>query len=227
VPGRRDAVLALILAGLAGCAPLPRVVPAPTQGVVIDQGGRAVTEVDGARLAVRSDAWRGEPAFLPSYVTPFHLELENGGRRPLAYDYPDLRLFDDGGFQYTALSPLEVGRMLLLSQGEEPALASASASVAVAGMGRRRSIFWDPFWEPWWWWRPWGGYGFRPPRVDDVLLLALPTGPLHPAARVAGFVYFPRLRPEARHLVFEAHCRVDDTPRLLRVEFRIEAVERG
>jgi hypothetical protein len=54
----------------------------------------------------------GSPAYLPTYVTPFRVVLTNGTGAALTFDYADLKLFDDARFQYTALSPVEVERIL-------------------------------------------------------------------------------------------------------------------
>lgn len=88
-----------------------RVVPLPAAGVNVE-AGTVTIEAEGVRLAVRPSAWAGSPAYLPSYVTPFRVVLTNGTGAALTFDYADLRLFDDARFQYTALSPVEVERIL-------------------------------------------------------------------------------------------------------------------
>jgi hypothetical protein len=111
---------------LAGCA-TTRVVPVPAAGVAVDaRDGSAGMEADGVRVVVRPSAWQGSPPNLPSYVTPFHLLIVNGSALPLRYDYGDLRLFDEGRFQYTALPPAEVARMLRWGRAPGPVLVAAA-----------------------------------------------------------------------------------------------------
>ncbi len=220
---RRALGLLLVSALWAGCA-TTRVVPVPAAGVAVAPGQSAATGPDGVQLVVRPSAWQGFPGYLPSYVTPFYVELTNGSGQLLAYDYVGLRLYDEARFQYTALPPAQVVQILQAGAVPAPPRLVASAAV-VAPLHRRHARlwdpFWDPFWDPWWWGPP---YPYVPPRYDEVFLRALPVVPLQPGARTQGFAYFPRLRPEARRLTFEFAYRLGETPRILTLPF---AVERG
>jgi hypothetical protein len=205
---------------LASCAST-RVVPVPAAGVTVAAQGGVAAAADGVELVIRPSAWEGSPSYLADYVTPFHCLVVNDTTVPLAYDYADLRLFDEGRFQYTALPPADVGRLLRWGEGEPAPVLLASRS---GSYWHRRSRFWSP-----WWWDPWWGapYYYVPPRLDDVLGQALPVGTLQPGARIQGFVYFPRLRPEATRLTFEFHYRLGDTPRVLTLPFAVERAEGG
>ena len=215
----RLAMLALVATGCATA----RVVPVPAGGVALDATrGSATVGADGVELVVRPSSWGGSPAYLPAYVTPFHLELVNGTAVPLTYDYPDLRLFDQARFQYTALPPAEVGRIL---RGSGPAGGAvvAAASTGTAPLHRRWPLG-DPWrWDPWWGWPP--AYA-PPPRLDEVFLQALPVGPLQAGARIGGFAYFPRLRSDATQLTFEFHYRQGDAPRVLTLAFAVHRATR-
>ncbi len=223
----RRAFGAVLVAWLGvGCAAGPRVVPMPAGGVALDPArGSATVEAEGVQVVVRPSAWHGSPSYLPGYVTPFHLFLVNGSRLPLHYDYPDLRLFDETRFQYTALPPVEVGRILRLSHVEDRVMVAAAATTTIPH-GRRRALFWDP----WWWWGPpyfpYYPYYPPPPRADDVLLQALPVGTIQAGARTEGFVYFPRLRAEARRLSFEFHYRLGEASRVFTLPFGVERADR-
>jgi hypothetical protein len=189
--------------------------------VALDQEEQSIAvESEGVRLVVRSSAWRGSPAFLPGYVTPFHVLVVNEATVSLRYDYDDLRLFDDERFQYTALPPVEVVRLLRWS-GSRSLVAAAGATLP----HRRRAVIWDPFWDPWWGWGYWGRpywpYWDWPVSAEDVLTQALPVGPLEGGARREGFVYFPRLRAAARRLSFEMHYRLADASRVLKLPFGV------
>lgn len=186
----------------------------------------ATVEAEGVRLVVRPSAWHGSPAYLPSYVTPFHLTIVNAHSLPLQYDYADLRLFDEARFQYTALPPAEVERILRAAGAGEGVLTAAAEPVAAPILRRRfvrdpvRDPWWwgPPSWDPWWWYPP---YSYPPPRLDDVYLEALPVGTVQAGAWTQGFVYFPRLRPGVRRLALEFHHRLGDAPRVLIVLFGV------
>ncbi|HEV8674889.1 MAG TPA: hypothetical protein VGX21_12650 [Methylomirabilota bacterium] len=209
-------MLALLL--VAGCS-TTRVVPVPGAGVVLDPGQRSATLAgDGVEVVVRPSVWRGSPSYLADYVTPFHLLVVNGSSLPLRYEYGDLRLFDEARFQYTALPPAEVTRILRAA-----AVAAPADEIVVAGatsaLHRHRGPY---YWDPWWWGPPFSPYYWPPPRYDDVLTQALPVGSLAAGARAQGFVYFPRLRPDARRLTFEFHHRLGDAPRVLTLPLAVE-----
>ncbi len=215
--------LVLAYALLSGCA-TTRVVPVPASGVTLDpaQGTAQVAE-GGVELVVRPSAWRGSPSYLPGYVTPFHVTLTNASGQPLRYDYPDLRLFDEARFQYTALPPVEVERILRSAGAWEPRLAM-TAEADARPVVRRRFVerFW---WDPWWGWPYPYPFPYSPPRLDDVYLQALAVGPLDAGARREGFVYFPRLRPDVSRLTLEFHYRLGpagEVERVLALPFGVE-----
>ena len=220
--------------GLLGCASV-RVVPVPAAGVTVD-GGTVTVEANGIRLAVQSSAWAGSPAYLPIYVTPFRVVLRNGTAETVAFDYADLQLFDDARFQYTALPPVEVERILRSAggargrearrPGEDAPRLAAAVEAASQPVLRRRVV--DPFfWDPWWWaWPPYP-YPYVAPRMDDVYLHALHVGSVAAGAQVEGFVYFPRLRAAASRLAFEFHYRQGAVEGVLAVPFEVERGDVG
>jgi hypothetical protein len=210
--------LALLL--LAGCT-TTRIVPVPEPGVAIDAAHTtASVAAESVELAVRPSAWRGRPWDLDDYVAPFLVSLTNGTTSPLHYDYGSFRLFDDSRFQYTALPPVEVERILRARAAVEDRLAAAGAGPVL----RRRTVIPDPYWYPWdWgWYGGWPWYYPAPPPLEDIYLRALPAGPLQPGARLEGFVYFPRLRADARGLRLEFHHQVGEELRVLALSFAID-----
>jgi len=222
---RRLVALALVVLSLAACT-RTRVVPVAAPGVQLDPADRsAAAAADGVQVVVRPSAWRGSPAYLPGYVTPFHFQIANATPLPLRYDFADLKLFDEGRFQYTALPPADVARILRAVGAAEPAGPPRVAAVGSAPLHWRRGPYAWGYWDPWWWGPPLP-YGWPPPRYDDVLTQALPVGTLDPGARTQGFVYFPRLRPEARRLTLEFHHRLGDAPRVLTLPFAVERASR-
>jgi hypothetical protein len=197
-------------------------VPAP--GVEIDaEQATASLVADGVGLTVRTSAWRGNPWDLTDYVAPFLVSLTNSTASELRYDYPSFRLFDDSRFQYTALPPAEVERILRARVELTDRLVAISSPPPVV----RRRVVPDPYWYPWGW-GPYGWYNWPwaypgSPPLDDVYLRALPMGPLQPGARLEGFVYFPRLRSDANGLTLQFHHQVgDQAPRVLTLPFAIE-----
>jgi hypothetical protein len=225
VPGatasRRGIVVGLAAALVTACA-APRIVPVPEAGVEIDaaQGSARVTAA-GVELAVQPSAWRGSPWDLDHYVTPFLVSLSNGTTEALDYDYTGFRLFDDSRFQYTALPPAEVERIFRWGATDSVRLAATASPPPIL----RRRIVPDP--TDWWWdrygygWYGWPWY-YPPPRpLGDIYLRALPMGALHPGARLEGYVYFLRLRKDARRLTLEFHHRVGELPRVLTLPFEV------
>jgi hypothetical protein len=205
---------------LAGCAG-PRIVPVAGPEARVDAARGAIAiAAAGVELSVRASAWHGTPWDLADYVTPFLVRLTNEASEPVAYEHAGFRLFDEARFQYTALPPADVEHILRARGGGVFRLAAASPPP-----GLRRPRVPDPFWD-WWWWDRYGWPWSAPPpaRLEEVYLRALPVGALQPGARVEGFVYFPRLRREARQLRFEFHHRVGAARRVLTLPF---AVERG
>jgi hypothetical protein len=205
---------------LLGACATTRIVPVPAAGVALDAAQRSASrEGDGVQVVVRPSAWQGSPSYLADYVTPFHFLVVDGSALPLRYDYADLKLFDEARFQYTALPPADVARILgaVYGVGSGPAVVVAAAGAVPASLHSRRApLFWDP-----WWTFP--AYPYPPPpRYDDVFARALPVGTLEPGARVEGFVYFPRLRREAQRLTLEFHHRLGDAPRVLTLPFAVE-----
>jgi hypothetical protein len=211
---RLGVALALGVALLAGCA-TTRVVSLPAPGVALDPKGGAGAAADGVEILVRPSAWEGSPSYLPDFVTPFHLLVVNGTGQPLQFDYADLRLFDEQRFQYNAIPPGDVTRLLRWG-GRDPDARLATTSA---------SIFWrrPGYWYPYWWGPPY--YWDYAPRLDDILGQALPVGTLQPQSRIQGYVYFPRLRREANRLVFEFHYLLGDVPRMLTLPFAVQRAD--
>jgi hypothetical protein len=205
---------------VVGCA-VPRIVPVPAPGVEVDAGQATATALaGGVELAVRPSAWRGSPWDLDDYVAPFLVSLTNGTEHPLHYDYVGFRLFDDGRFQYTALPPVEVERILRWRAGEPVRLAATSSPPPVLRRQVAPGPYWDAWWGPGYEWYGWPWYGR--PLIGDVYRRALVMGTLQPGARIEGFVYFPRLRPSARTLRLEFHHQVGDAPRVLVLPFEVD-----
>jgi hypothetical protein len=212
---------------LAGCAAV-RVLPVAAPGVEVDAAtGRATVSAPGLVLAVQPSAWTGPPVDLADYVTPLHVELTNASAQPLDYGYPDFLLFDEARFQYAALPPAEVARILRAELVGGPRLAASATLESRPGLRRWRADP-SPFWSPWWGpWGPWGDPWYPyVPRIDAVLTEALAVGTLTPGARQAGFVYFPRLRPAATRLAFEFHYRLGDLPGVLVVPLAVDRAGR-
>jgi hypothetical protein len=215
--------------------------PLPAAGVTIDPAGRTATgEASGIHVVVEPSAWVSEPENLPAFVTPLFLLVHNASAEPLVFDHPDLRLFDEARFQYTALPPSEVERIMRARYGAVPGpLVAATLETPplvtrryYPGYWARYGACWGPYWGPYWdpWWPgPWGPpYPYGPyyypysPRLDGIHREALPVGVVQPGARVQGFAYFPRLRPEASRLAFEFHYRLGEVPGLLRFPLAVE-----
>lgn len=219
VAPRLPVVIGLFVILAAGCA-TSRIVPVPAAGIRIDPTqGIASVSGEGVELTVQPSAWKGSPWDLRNYVTPFLVGISNDTAAAVDFDFESFRLFDDSRFQYTALPPIEVERILRWrAQGE----------VRLAAMGSRPPVVRRPvvpvapgWWGPYGWWGwPWYYPGFPPP--SDIYLRALPMGALQASARLEGFVYFPLLRGDAHAFTLEFHHRVGAVPRVLTLPFQIE-----
>jgi hypothetical protein len=190
----------------------------------MDPSRTSVTaEAYGVRVVVRPSAWDGSPGYLPAYVTPFHVALDNQSGQPLRYEYADFQLFDEGRFQYTALPPSDVVWILRWGRLDD----AAPVMTVWGGRGLYGGRWWL-FWDPWWWGPPY--YYARPPappRLDSVLTRALAVGTLQTGARSDGYVFFPRLRPEASRLSLEFGFRLGDETRRIVLPFLVERTSQG
>jgi len=225
----RPAALAVALGLAAGCAPLPRLVPLPAEQVRIDpEAGTAAIAAGDVDLAIRVSAWRGNPPDLPGYVIPLLVELANRAPEPIRYEYSSFRLLDDQRFQYTALAPVDVER-ILRARAETPVrLAATSSPPPILRRQVTPPADWGAPWYPygWPWAYPYGWPWYAPQRLEDIYLQALPVGDVEPDARVSGFVYFPHLRAAASRLAFEFRYRLGDAPRALTLPFGVERDDR-
>lgn len=166
----RAGLVSLLCAALGACAASPRLQPiaSPTEPSV------TVAEA-GIQLTISPNAWASYPTNLPRYYTPLQVRISNTRGEAIQVRYEDFIVLDDAKNQYRAVPPFEVSRALFGGQD-------------IYGP-------WAPYWSrPWGWrggWGPgWGWYPYDYAWPQDVLLLALRSGPLLPGASLEGFLYF-------------------------------------
>ncbi len=162
----------------------------------------------GVRLALRMDAWYGEPPNLLDSVLPVHVTIENDSTHALRVRYSDLT-FVGPILDYAPLPPYRLAGRTMIVKSRDPMLVPrfSGSGFRVAPQNYpnypHREV-WSGAWED----RPlfyelqypkWKG----PLPTVDMIELALPEGVLEPGGRVSGFLYFEKLRREAEGPVFE------------------------
>ncbi|HVI95617.1 MAG TPA: hypothetical protein VM753_16510 [Anaeromyxobacter sp.] len=202
-------VLALTLAG-AACAHEGQLVPAPSAQTLPGRPRTAEETVEGVRVVVDSDAWRG--GSVRDVLSPVRVTIENGGGRPLRIAYDAFTLGGPNGFRLAALPPFRV--------------AAQNATAVQPAFGFGVGFGYAPWVGPYYPGAPlWthGGFAFNGAYYDrfyggwpaalpdeDVLRNALPEGVLDPRGRVSGFLYFAN-QPKGTALMFLAALVDADT----------------
>jgi hypothetical protein len=199
--------VAVMLLALGACSLDPVLVPDVGAQTVGDK--IAFGEDGSIRVWVNGDAWKADPLDLRDVLTPVHVNIENGGTRPLRLAYADFTLVGDSGMRYSAMSPLRADSPLPRSSTGEPrvtvlpAVAHRASPARVAPRFRHRHFYIAPqygYFYPGYplWGAPFpytyfGGGPYTWPRTlpsDDMIAEALPEGVLEPGGQVDGFVYF-------------------------------------
>jgi hypothetical protein len=188
----------------AACSHAPKLVPAPEAQRLPDDPGAAFAAAAGVRVTVRSQSWKGEPRDLESIVTPLHVSVENDSATPIRVRYRDFTLTSADGLQSPAIPPLSIQRPGGNVVAVVPSFA-AHRYLLLRPYGPFYPAYplWDgPFdWDPVFYdqfyatWEP-------PLPTPDMLNQALPEGVLQPGGRVAGFLYFRRLRQSGGRVIF-------------------------
>jgi len=165
---------------LVGACAGPRLRPESPAGA-----GPLTRDAGGLSVSVEAEAWAGRPRRLPEVVLPFLVRVRNAGPEAVTITRQDFLLLDDTSRQYLPLAPGEVV-LLLANRQPGPRLVP---SVAVSGSSADRPDFEI-------------GLGIDMGGTDarDVILTALPEGPILPRAEVRGFLYFPPPPHSARSL---------------------------
>jgi hypothetical protein len=206
--------------GMAGCASVPVLKPAP--GDALAPGTQNVAQADaaGVRVLVAGNAWKGDPADLGQLFTPVLVTVENHSGKAVRVSYADFNLNGATGFKYAAIPPMSAkgqigradpssGQAPIRLAGYEPAgKADLSDRVQLARFEHRfdhdrfmiapHYAGFYPGWEAW----PYG-YPYDPFFYDnlytnwpeklptqDMLSKALPEGVVQDNGKVSGFVYF-------------------------------------
>jgi hypothetical protein len=197
----------------AACAHTPRLAPAPEAQRLPDDPGAAVASAAGVRVTVRSQSWKGEPRDLESIVTPLYVSVENDSATAIRIRYRDFTLTSSDGLQSPAIPPLSIQRPGTNVVAVAPSF-TAHRFLLLRPYGPFYPAYplWDgPFdWDPVFYdqfystWEP-------PLPTPDMLKQALPEGVLQPGGRVAGFLYFRRLRQEGGRVIFAQDVIVAET----------------
>ena len=199
---RRCSVPILLLA--ASCAHTPVLVPAPDAQRLPGQPAAAVASSEGVRVTVNSQRWKGQPADLDSIVTPLHVVVENGSQVPIRIRYQDFTLTNSQGLQSAAIPPFAIQRPGSRVIAVAPAFAADRfLLLRPYGPFYPGLPLWDgPFdWDPGFYDQYYATWEPSLP-TPDMLNQALPEGVLRPSGRVAGFLYFHRVRKSDGRVTF-------------------------
>ena len=208
----RNASFALLL---AGCASVPKLLPATPQ-----PQGRTDVMAQAGELSLRAvpNAWRGPPDMVAEHFTPIWVHLVNRGEQAYDVTYAQISLVDEQGRLYAPVPPGEVVRSLLgvappLTSGVRVASADSdieSPLLAQFGFGFGFGPAYDPY-DPLA--NPYGPYGSNPypPNYADaarnIVEQGLREGRLLPRTQAMGFLYFQRAY-QAKQL----HLRIQPVP---------------
>jgi len=194
--------------GLLACAHSYRLVPAP--GAVSPQaGGRAATsENQGVRITANAQVWNGNPPTLNDFVLPVWVQVENNSGKDLWIGYNKLMMLgpEGSGVALHAVPPFKVnGKTIVATSVGNPQIEAVGFRVAPY-LGPSYAGFGDP----------WRGVDFPNDfeyYVDqtsywqeylptpDMVRWALPEGAVSNGGKIAGFVYFQKLKTGVASLI--------------------------
>lgn len=185
----------------------------------------ARAQTGGVKVFIEADAWRGRPVALSEVVTPVRISVENSSGRPLRIAYADFTL--RGQKQYHALAvlerdetPLSMGSMAVVLTGtaeaERPLIAPRFGS---------RGFFIAPFYQRQFpRYEPWPRSLDRDPALSverprlranlpsrDMVAEGVPEGVVESGGFVSGFVFFDRVEPGEKRVVFDLALTDPDT----------------
>ncbi|GEM_PF-1141652 len=141
---------------------------------------KALYRDERIRIEVRTGAWKGYPSDLEGYLLPIYLEVQNLSRSEIDIRLSDIRVIDDRGRQFNALTPKDASE---LARGSP----SVGFSIGV-GIG-------TPHWGLGWWGPP---YYYED--VSDIVKRAFIEGSVLPGRKVSGFVYFQDLPKDSKRI---------------------------
>jgi hypothetical protein len=182
--------------------------------------GEAVSEVDNVNV-IADPKWNGDPEIL-EYVTPIKVTINNNSDHELLLQYRDFSLVSEKGSYYAALPPYQITGTL-----QDPAPAHEYPRIVRPGFRHRRFFIapyygriypgippfrfgprdgfpsFDPFFDPFYfhnypyYWRN------TPLPTPFMLQEAIPEGVIDPGGFVMGYVYFQKVNPEAKKVIFQ------------------------
>jgi hypothetical protein len=193
-------LVGVFVLALSGCAHSYRLVPMP--GTAATQGpGQAVAgESADVRMVASAQIWSGDPPTLSQFVLPIWVEIENHSGKPLWLRYSGLRMEDPNGkATLHAIPPFKVkGNTIIPASAVRPEF--HGNGFYVVPLLRPSYIGLDD---------PWQGSSLEPDfayygdhgveweetlPTDDMLRRAIPEGVVADGGKVAGFVYFQRMK---------------------------------
>lgn len=156
------------------------------------------TSQDGVRISVAPS----KAEDIQSYVTSFHLDIQNNSGTPITVGYDDIALFDENRTQYNALDPQTVAQILHSAQtsnaGYYPNVSVGVGGGYSTGGGGFLSLgtFFDIF-------RLFRGNRSETLKGGEILAHSLNPGTVNPGSHKSGLVYFKRIPIDAGSVTLE------------------------
>jgi hypothetical protein len=197
------------------------------------------TSQDWVRITVIPSYWTGSPADLPTYVTPFYIQIENYSDKPIGFDYGDFVLFDQFRTQYSPLNPQAVAD-IVRSTGTTVYAYPAYPDISIGIGGGYYGGPWWPYYGPYW--RPYGFYAYNPyywyypppayyyatpPSTKDVITDSLAPGSVAQKATVRGYIFFKRIPKEVNEVTLDISYGIEGTPIYRTLSFRFPVASGG
>ena len=212
---------------LSGCASR-LLVPAPQAHLVPGRHDMAVAQSAHVRTTVQSEAWSGNPADLPSEITPLEVTIINHGNRSVRIAYKEFTLTSSSGFTYRALPPYQITGSI-----RQPVVAPhfAYSGFFIApfyGPYYPGVPVWGSHWayDPFYYQNAWAKWPVDwpvPLPTRDMRRMAIPAGVLKPGGAISGFLYFPKLPSQTERVTFRERLvdpKTKNTLAVIDVPFR-------
>jgi len=199
-----DSLVAFVVVSafwLPACVHTYRLVPGPGATPAQGTAPAASNHDKGVRITASAQAWNGNPATLTDFVLPIWVQIENKSGKDLWISYSRLQMLgpEGSGVTLRAIPPFKVsGKTIVATTAANPAIEAVGFHVAPY-LGPSYTGFGDP----------WRGIGFATDfeyYVDqasyweeylptpDMIRWAMPEGAVSNGGKVAGFLYFQKLK---------------------------------
>ena len=194
----------MLALALLGCAHGYRLVPKPDEPATQGPGQAVAGESAGVRIVASAEIWNGDPVNLAQYVLPVWIEIENHSGKALWLRYSGLRLVG-GRVALLSIPPYRVNGNAIMPAAAARAEARPEGFYVAPLLGPSYNGLDDP-------WQStlleadmdyhlahsWDWEEAMP--TADMIRKALPEGVVEDGDKVAGFVYFQKVKKGVKSL---------------------------